>query len=81
VRIVGRVTSADDARVAAGVGGTGAEKLGGRGDFVLLAGGQTIRFQGAQMSAQDLEATTSHRAPKPQANAVSRSLAQLRRVK
>lgn len=48
VRIVGRVASTDDARVAAGMGGTGAEKLAGRGDFLLIACGQIIRFQAAQ---------------------------------
>ncbi len=47
VRIVGRVASTDDARVAAGIGGTGAEKLAGRGDFLLIACGQIIRFQAA----------------------------------
>ncbi|MDE3091060.1 MAG: DUF87 domain-containing protein, partial [Chloroflexota bacterium] len=54
VRLVGRVTSADDARVAAGIGGTGAERLAGRGDFLLVAGGQVIRFQAAQVRARDL---------------------------
>jgi S-DNA-T family DNA segregation ATPase FtsK/SpoIIIE len=54
VRLVGRVTSANDALVAAGVGGTGAEKLAGRGDFLLVAGAQTIRFQAAQTTAKDL---------------------------
>ena len=61
VRLVGRVTSADDARVAAGIGGTGAEKLAGRGDFLLVAAGQVIRFQAAQVSARDLQATATPR--------------------
>lgn len=52
VRLVGRVASAEDARVAAGIGGTGAEKLAGRGDFLLIAGGQIIRFQVAQTSPE-----------------------------
>lgn len=47
VRIVGRVTSADDARVAAGLAGTGAEHLRGHGEFMLVAGGQVMRFQAA----------------------------------
>jgi len=47
------VASADDARVAAGQGGTGAEKLGGSGDFIALAAGQMIRFQAAWIPAQD----------------------------
>lgn len=54
VRLVGRVASAEDARVAAGIGGTGAEKLAGRGDFLLVAGGQIIRFQVAHTSPEVL---------------------------
>ncbi|MBU0492991.1 MAG: DNA translocase FtsK [Chloroflexi bacterium] len=46
-RIVGRVASAADARVAAGRGGLGAESLLGRGDFLLVGGGTVARFQGA----------------------------------
>lgn len=53
VRLVGRVGSAEDARVAAGVSGTGAEKLIGRGDFVAIASGQTIRFQAAWIPTHD----------------------------
>lgn len=45
VRIVGSVVSADDAKVAAGVGDSGAEKLLGRGDFLLFAKGAKVRFQ------------------------------------
>jgi DNA segregation ATPase FtsK/SpoIIIE, S-DNA-T family len=52
VRLVGRVASAEDARVAAGVGGTGAEKLAGRGDFLLIASGQIIRFQVAHTTSE-----------------------------
>jgi S-DNA-T family DNA segregation ATPase FtsK/SpoIIIE len=59
VRMVGRVTSANDALVAAGMGGTGAEKLAGRGDFFLIAGGQTLRFQAAQTSARDMMPTAT----------------------
>lgn len=44
-RIVGRVTSAQEAVVAAGIKGTGAERLLGRGDFLLAAGGDIVRFQ------------------------------------
>jgi S-DNA-T family DNA segregation ATPase FtsK/SpoIIIE len=53
VRVVGKVGSVEDARVAAGISSTGAEKLLGRGDFVIVAGGQTIRFQAAWVPAQD----------------------------
>jgi hypothetical protein len=47
------VGSGEDARVAAGTSGTNAEKLLGRGDFVLVAGGQTVRFQAAWIPATD----------------------------
>jgi DNA segregation ATPase FtsK/SpoIIIE-like protein len=53
VRLVGRVSSADDARVATGVAGTGAEKLMGNGDFLAVAGGNVTRFQSAYLSAHD----------------------------
>jgi S-DNA-T family DNA segregation ATPase FtsK/SpoIIIE len=53
VRLVGRVGSVEDARVAAGISGTGAEKLLGRGDFVLVAAGQTVRFQAGWISGGD----------------------------
>jgi S-DNA-T family DNA segregation ATPase FtsK/SpoIIIE len=56
VRIVGRVVSAEDARVAAGVGGTGAEKLTGRGDFVAVYGPGLIRFQAANTSTSEIKA-------------------------
>ncbi|MBI3740264.1 MAG: DNA translocase FtsK, partial [Chloroflexi bacterium] len=61
VRIVGRVASAEDARVASGISGSGAEKLAGRGDFLLIAGGQVIRFQAAHLSADDLAPTRNEK--------------------
>ncbi len=54
-RLVGKVVSPEDARVAAGIGGTGAEKLTGRGDFVAVAAGQVLRFQAAYVSAAEVE--------------------------
>jgi S-DNA-T family DNA segregation ATPase FtsK/SpoIIIE len=54
VRLVGRVASADDARVAAGQAGTGAERLLGRGDFVAVAAGRCVRFQAAWLAPNDL---------------------------
>ncbi len=56
VRLVGSVASADDARIAAGIPGTGAEKLLGRGDFLLVAKGQVLRFQAAYAPDTDLRA-------------------------
>lgn len=45
VRLVGKVTSAHEALVAAGVAKSGAEKLAGRGDFLLIANGEKTRVQ------------------------------------
>jgi S-DNA-T family DNA segregation ATPase FtsK/SpoIIIE len=56
VRLVGSVTSAEDARVAAGLPGTAAERLLGRGDFLLIAKGQQIRFQAAYAPEYELRA-------------------------
>jgi len=53
VRLVGRVGSTDDARVAAGVSGTGAEKLLGHGDFLAVASGQVVRFQAGWIPTKD----------------------------
>ncbi|MBN1890102.1 MAG: DNA translocase FtsK [Thermoflexales bacterium] len=55
VRLVGKVTSAEDARVAAGVGGSDAHKLAGGGDFVAVAGGGIIRFQAAYIRPGEVE--------------------------
>jgi len=77
-RIVGRVTSAEDARVAAGIGGTGAEKLAGRGDFLLIAVGQMIRFQAAQVGAHNIAPTTNTSHP---IGLRERMMTQLRRIK
>jgi S-DNA-T family DNA segregation ATPase FtsK/SpoIIIE len=47
LRLVGRVMSAEDARMAAGISGCGAERLNGSGDFIAITGTRTIRFQAA----------------------------------
>jgi S-DNA-T family DNA segregation ATPase FtsK/SpoIIIE len=54
VRIVGSVASAEDAKVAAGLPRTGAERLLGRGDFLVIARGEIIRVQGAYASAVEM---------------------------
>lgn len=54
VRLVGSVTSATDAQVAAGISGSGAEQLLGRGDFLLVAKGQIQRFQAAFADQQSI---------------------------
>ena len=53
VRLVGRVTSVEDARTATGWSGTGAERLMGRGDFLAVAEGRVTRFQAAHVSPQE----------------------------
>jgi S-DNA-T family DNA segregation ATPase FtsK/SpoIIIE len=54
VRLVGRVTSSEDARTATGWSGTGAERLLGRGDFLAVAEGRVTRFQAAHVSPQEI---------------------------
>jgi S-DNA-T family DNA segregation ATPase FtsK/SpoIIIE len=55
VRLVGRVTSAEDARTATGWSGTGAERLMGQGDFLAVAEGRVIRFQAAHVSPAEIQ--------------------------
>ena len=54
-RLVGRVVSPEDARVASGIGGTGAERLTGHGDFLAVAAGQVVRFQAAYISSSEMD--------------------------
>ncbi|MCP4538041.1 MAG: DNA translocase FtsK [Chloroflexi bacterium] len=54
VRLVGRVTSVEDARTATGWSGTGAERLMGRGDFLAVAEGRVMRFQAAHVSPTEI---------------------------
>lgn len=63
VRLVGKVTSAVEALVASGIAGTDAEKLAGRGDFVLVAAGEKIRLQIAHLPAADYAAFDARRHP------------------
>jgi S-DNA-T family DNA segregation ATPase FtsK/SpoIIIE len=66
LRLVGRVVSADDAKVAAGRHGTGAETLAGKGDFLAIAGGTTMRFQAAYATDEELtEALADWKAERP----------------
>jgi DNA segregation ATPase FtsK/SpoIIIE, S-DNA-T family len=54
VRLVGAVASRDEARYAAGIPDSGAEKLDGKGDFLLVAQGDAVRFQAAWIGPKDL---------------------------
>lgn len=60
VRLVGSVASADDAKIAAGIPGTGAEKLLGRGDFLLVVKGQVTRFQAAYVTESEIRQVVDH---------------------
>jgi S-DNA-T family DNA segregation ATPase FtsK/SpoIIIE len=73
VRLVGRVTSIEDARTATGWGGTGAERLMGRGDFLAVAEGRVTRFQAAHVSAQEIRATVARVARDRSASAPART--------
>lgn len=53
-RLVGRVDSADAARVATGQAGTGAEHLTGAGDMLLIQPGDTRRLMAALVTGQDV---------------------------
>ena len=54
VRLVGKGTSPEDARVATGWKGTGAERLLGRGDFIAVAEGRLHRFQAAYIAPEEI---------------------------
>lgn len=60
VRLVGRVTSVEDARTATGWSGTGAERLIGRGDFLAVAEGRVIHFQTAYASPEEIGEVLAH---------------------
>jgi len=60
VRLVGRVTSIEDARTATGWSGTGAERLMGRGDFIAVAEGRVMHFQAAHVSAEEIREVVAY---------------------
>jgi S-DNA-T family DNA segregation ATPase FtsK/SpoIIIE len=53
-RIVGRVTDPNDAYVATGMSGTGAERLLGKGDFLVVTGGDVVRTQAAYICEKEV---------------------------
>ena len=53
VRLVGSVASPEDAKVATGLAQTGAEKLLGQGDFLVVAKGQVTRMQAAYLGIEE----------------------------
>jgi S-DNA-T family DNA segregation ATPase FtsK/SpoIIIE len=56
VRLVGAVASRDEARYATGIAESGADRLEGKGDFLLVSHGDTIRFQSAWLSEAEIKA-------------------------
>ena len=54
VRLVGAVNGKDEARYATGISDSGAEKLNGKGDFLLVAKGETVRFQAAWLGPEEM---------------------------
>jgi S-DNA-T family DNA segregation ATPase FtsK/SpoIIIE len=60
VRLVGAVVSPEDAKVASGIAATGAEKLLGRGDFLLVARGDVLRFQAAYAADEEVAEAAHH---------------------
>jgi S-DNA-T family DNA segregation ATPase FtsK/SpoIIIE len=54
VRLVGAVASPEDAKVATGLARTGAERLLGQGDFVVVAKGQVTRMQAAYVGVEEV---------------------------
>jgi DNA segregation ATPase FtsK/SpoIIIE-like protein len=54
VRLVGSVPSPEDAKVATGLAGTGAERLLGQGDFLVVAQGQVVRMQAAFVAEDEI---------------------------
>lgn len=63
VRLVGAVASRDEARYATGIADSGAEKLPGRGDFLLIAKGDALRFQAAWIDAEECRSLVAQRWP------------------
>ena len=59
VRLVGATASKDEARYATGIKDSGAEKLEGKGDFLLVARGDALRFQAAWLGRDDLAAVVT----------------------
>jgi len=59
VRLVGSVASPEDAKVASGIAGTGAERLLGQGDFLVVAKGQVTRMQAAYLGVDEITALVS----------------------
>lgn len=58
VRLVGAVAGRDEARYATGIADSGAEKLEGHGDFLIVTHGEVVRFQAAWLDKHDIAKVT-----------------------
>jgi S-DNA-T family DNA segregation ATPase FtsK/SpoIIIE len=78
LRLVGKVVSANDARLATGRGGTDAHLLQGRGDFLAIGGGEgnPLRFQAAYVGEQEIESALAKYQREPHAYSPSMSKAE-----
>jgi DNA segregation ATPase FtsK/SpoIIIE-like protein len=56
-RLIGRCRDAQQARALSNVQGSGAEGLLGEGDFLAILGGETVRFQAANISPDEIART------------------------
>lgn len=79
MRILGRVVSAQDAHIAAGVGGTNAERLLGKGDMLAIVQGQCCRFQAAYISEPEIRRLVHWLQVKQRSHTVERSVTQVSR--
>ena len=61
VRLVGKVSSVEDACIATGFFGMGAERLLGKGDFLAIVEDDRFRFQAAYISETDVNKILSSR--------------------
>jgi S-DNA-T family DNA segregation ATPase FtsK/SpoIIIE len=60
VRLVGSVASPEDAKVATGLARTGAERLMGQGDFLVVTKGQVTRMQAAYTTEDEVRELVGH---------------------
>jgi S-DNA-T family DNA segregation ATPase FtsK/SpoIIIE len=67
VRLVGAVASRDEARYATGIADSGAEKLQGRGDFLLVVKGEALRFQAGWIGEEECRGLSQPVRPAPPA--------------
>ena len=65
VRLVGAVGSPEDAKIATGIAQSGAERLKGRGDFLLISRGETVRFQAAYVEEKETLSILERLQPPP----------------